>query len=322
MTISVNQSSAISFLRVISVIFIVACHILQAYENKWAWVFNIGVPIFFIISGYLYGKKHIDNPVKWFLKRGIKILSPFYIYLFVVLTIKSFVFDTQITTKNLICYILDLQGIGGGISGLNHLWFLTWIMICYFLSPILQAIENKKNIIIYIFLFAILFLGVQWNHRFYYVVLYTLSYIISKRELECNRIILAIIVVFAIFTLAFFNWNLLLNNTKLYRIWFHLSISSLIFFSILAISVSYKGIIGTNRLMTLVDKFSYEIYIVHHLIILGPLSMLFFYESQVFNLIQVIVLVCIQAVVLKYISKRLETFLTFRLDNSDFINKL
>lgn len=114
MTLTANQSSSISLLRAVSVVFIVACHILQAYDNKWAWVLNIGVPIFFIISGFLYGKKHVDNPVKWFLNRTIKILSPFYIYLVVVLTIKAVIFGTPISAKNIFCYMLDLQGIGGG----------------------------------------------------------------------------------------------------------------------------------------------------------------------------------------------------------------
>lgn len=195
-------------------------------------------------------------------------------------------------------------------------------MVCYLLTPILQVIENKKNVVFYAFLFTVLLLGAQWSNRFYYVILYSFAYIISNRGLECNKIVLGSIVVFAIIILAFFNWELLLNESKLYRIWFHLSISSVIFFSTLAISTFYKGIINTNKMVSVIDKYSYEIYIVHHLIILGPLSMLFFYESQVLNLLQVIALTCIQAAVLRVISKKFEKFLTLRLNNTDLFNKI
>lgn len=45
---------------------IVTCHIFQAYNIPiWGCIFNVGVQIFFVLSGYLYGYKTIDNWKSW-----------------------------------------------------------------------------------------------------------------------------------------------------------------------------------------------------------------------------------------------------------------
>lgn len=76
-TLTRSQSTAISYLRVLALIMIVSCHFLQKLDNKWAWVLNIGVQIFFLISGYLYGFKQIDNWILWLIKRIRKVYIPY-----------------------------------------------------------------------------------------------------------------------------------------------------------------------------------------------------------------------------------------------------
>lgn len=61
MEITKTESSILIYIRVMAMISIVACHILQAYNNHWAYVLNIGVQVFLVLSGYLYGHKYIDN---------------------------------------------------------------------------------------------------------------------------------------------------------------------------------------------------------------------------------------------------------------------
>ena len=43
----------ISIIRIISTVFIVTCHIQQHYNIGLCWWFNVGVQIFFFMSGYL-----------------------------------------------------------------------------------------------------------------------------------------------------------------------------------------------------------------------------------------------------------------------------
>ncbi len=50
-----SESVAISYLRAISVLLIIVCHICQSYDTGWEYILNIGVQIFFILSGLLHG---------------------------------------------------------------------------------------------------------------------------------------------------------------------------------------------------------------------------------------------------------------------------
>lgn len=78
--ISEYESNAIRIIRTLAMLSIVTCHFLQAYANNLCWTFNIGVQIFFVLSGYLYGHKDVDNWPRWFINRFIKIFIPVYIY--------------------------------------------------------------------------------------------------------------------------------------------------------------------------------------------------------------------------------------------------
>lgn len=57
----------------IATIFIVACHFLQYYQNGLSQWLNVGVQIFFILSGVLYGNKELGEPASWLIRQYLKI---------------------------------------------------------------------------------------------------------------------------------------------------------------------------------------------------------------------------------------------------------
>lgn len=107
-----QESSAISHLRVLAMLSIVVCHFMQALNNQWAWVLNIGVQIFLFMSGFLYGHKHIDNWLNWVEKRITRVYIPFL--LFFVAIIPLYAVSGLISLKSIVVYILDLQWFMGG----------------------------------------------------------------------------------------------------------------------------------------------------------------------------------------------------------------
>lgn len=54
-----ERDYSISWIRLIATVSIIVCHVFQFYNNDLCAWFNVGVPLFFIISGYLYGSKSI-----------------------------------------------------------------------------------------------------------------------------------------------------------------------------------------------------------------------------------------------------------------------
>jgi peptidoglycan/LPS O-acetylase OafA/YrhL len=73
------RNSVISLIRLLSMLMIISCHIMQYYDLELAWWFNVGVQIFLCISGFLYGQKNIDNVTDFYNKRLKKILIPYYV---------------------------------------------------------------------------------------------------------------------------------------------------------------------------------------------------------------------------------------------------
>lgn len=112
--ISKNESSMLSLLRVLAMGSIVVCHILQTLGNNWAWVFTIGVQVFLVLSGYLYGHKVINKWIPWFISRLKKLYIPYIIFVLFFLVLYSITGLQEVNVKGAMVYVFGLQGIIGG----------------------------------------------------------------------------------------------------------------------------------------------------------------------------------------------------------------
>ena len=84
-----KQDNSLILLRVLEMILILACHIVQEHSNEYikmiAQFLNVGVNSFILISGYLYVTKKIsENYTQWIIKRAKRILIPLYIFLHLI----------------------------------------------------------------------------------------------------------------------------------------------------------------------------------------------------------------------------------------------
>lgn len=115
--ISKQESSLLSLLRILATESIIVCHILQTLDNRWAYIFNIGVQVFFVLSGYLYGHKAITGWGSWFKGRFQKLYIPFIIIVLFFIVLYSITGLYKVTSKIVLVYVFNLQGlIGGGIN--------------------------------------------------------------------------------------------------------------------------------------------------------------------------------------------------------------
>ncbi len=157
-----KRRNEISILRIISMFMIVLCHIIGYYTfipgyTKLGNVFNVGVYVFLLISGFLYGNKKIVTAkgfLVWYGKRIKKIHLPVLVVVIVDLLILKFCFNMTIPLKTQISYLLNLQGlqhiawkqcvdIMTEITNLGPLWFTTVIMLCYLFVPLFGKIREK-----------------------------------------------------------------------------------------------------------------------------------------------------------------------------------
>lgn len=133
-----DKEDYISFLRFGAMCSIVLCHLLQFYGNALAWWFNVGVQIFLIISGFLYGRKEEIKAVSFIAKEFKKILLNYYVYLIVLLPFYVLVFHNPFSIKAFLKLLLGV----GDVPGLGHLWFVSTILFCYLITPALSKISG------------------------------------------------------------------------------------------------------------------------------------------------------------------------------------
>ena len=313
-----KQDNSIILLRVFAMILILACHIVQEHSNEYikmtAQFLNVGVSIFILISGYLYGIKKInENYVEWIIKRAKRILIPLYIfmsYLLIIYLIKG----SNISIFNWIAYILNLQGLQIYVHGAEHLWYLTVIMICYLITPILDKNKEKLNnesigilitILIFIQVLTTYFIGTQIGIYLIYILLYITSYIVGNSvniSISNKKLFLAFGIGIISITIRLIG-KFLLDDTKIYNVIIVGYTQAIIAFSIFYIFAYLGNKIKANSVIKYIDSISFEVYLVHYMYMVGPVRLMGLTNSFVLNTIITIIVSVITAILLKKISK-------------------
>lgn len=298
-------------------IFIVLCHFLQYYEHELAWWFNVGVQIFFFISGFLYAHKTIkDTSIDFIWKNIKKILIPYYSFLIPTIVV-YFSFKELLSVKTIASALLC----SGTINGLEHLWFISYILLCYIITPYLENWVNKiKGYVWYIFcLYVIcgLVLGQMlsfafssyfaFNRIFCYLFGYFAGVFLQRYGIKLFKVITGVVVVATI----------LANGFRVYCQYIaHISFTGFGFFAsyahallgatIVLIPLVYFKPLTQKTILDITDKYSLYVYIVHQLFILSPFTLLTLTNYYVINWIITIVAIIVFAILLKLFAERIE----------------
>ena len=143
-----NKDYSVSLARMIAMLMIITCHIMQWLGSELAWWFNVGVQIFLCISGFLYGQKRTGNIKNFILRRFRKILIPYYIVIVPVIIIYFIFAGKDISFTKAIKVLIMCSTLRGG----GHLWFVPTILLCYVCTPILESFykecTTKTNLIL------------------------------------------------------------------------------------------------------------------------------------------------------------------------------
>lgn len=139
-------------MRIVAMLSIIICHLFQSLQMyEYSSIFNVGVQVFLLMSGYLYGHKIISNVKVWYFKRWVKIVFPAFVLLICLLPLYFALSHDSLKWYHLPVYALNLQGfkviterLGGiSINGMQHLWFVTAILVAYFITPLLQRYRES-----------------------------------------------------------------------------------------------------------------------------------------------------------------------------------
>lgn len=310
----------ISLIRCFAMCSIIFCHFLQYFGNGLAFWFNVGVQVFLFMSGYLYGAR--DKLTKGFVeKNSIKILLDFWIYLIIIIPIYYIFCPDVFDGLN----IVNLFLCKGTVSGIEHLWFIPCILFCYLITPILYCSRKKwleytsKQLLVVFLLYLLIgrqLIKIYTNQSDAWVLCYILGYFYGfliktkdKNAKAYNIFCVGIVIIGSLLFLFRIGnecfWNIVDTNIYWYSnliFYTHVMLGASIF--IILITLLRRLELRENKILTFSDKYSYDIYLVHHIYIQGVLNIEEIVEFRLLNITLIIVIILISGVALKTISDR------------------
>ena len=273
---------AVSLTRITAMLFIVICHCSSLLGHvALASLFDVGVPIFFVISGYLTASKKIADKRSWAQKKMVRLYIPLLLWFVVYTIVKLLKGNYDISLWQVIMLLLNMQG-------LNHIcnriplgvgpWFFTVIELCYIFYLVLDTskIVNHKDKYSFrtlLSLFGIVvvlqFCGINFGGIFTF---YLGCFIYNNKE-EVSKIAnkIWIIIIFGTVSIALrLVGKMLFDDTVFYdnvlSSFTHtmLAASIFLFFQFLGIHYSKTiELIGMFPLVTWLDKISIYVYLTH-----------------------------------------------------------
>ena len=322
--ITKQESQSITIIRVLSMAFVFLCHYVNWFPRAIFTIqfFNTGVPLFFIISGYLHGQKRIKNTGTWLRDRFISLSVPIYLYyllgaMLLLLLGKLGSVSFLETVKS----FLHLVGILGGSIGeleISHFWFISYIFVCYLITPLFQRMNVSRYafILIMCLLCAVEIIVMLLFGEIYFLYwipgayCYIVGYYLSKhwdRRVTPGRIIAltALLIGVVGFRLGA---KKVMDGTRLYdlviAIYTSCFIAFWLFFMIYWMNEKYTKLREClSRVCNLIAPYSFEFYITHYCMISGVLSLNELTGNKLINTVVLILAASMLSIVLHRISK-------------------
>ncbi len=312
-----GESPTISLIRMLAMLSIIACHFCQYYDNEWAWWLNIGVQVFLILSGYLYGNKDIPDAIGWLKRQFTKILVPYYLFLIPTIIAYFFATPESLGVSSVIGSLFTVNT----IKGIGHLWFISAILFCYIVTPYLVAFRNyilqttlTKQICLIFALFLVVTVVGVWTNSFFpgNICCYMLGYFISVLAKKYGSKVISLSFLLSILPciasnaiyiyLKYFKGMEMqgpLSHITSYSHMF-LALSIVTLFMILFKNVSYNNVFKWS------DNYSYEVYIVHQLFILSPFTILTLTSSKSLNIVIALLVILFSGYLLGLLNKKVQ----------------
>ena len=305
------------WLRASATIMILLCHFCQQKESFWfnaaAQVLNIGVPLFFILSGYLFGQKGVHSPYgKWFLRRLQRLWIPYWLFL-LVLAIIYLIKGLNILTWDWLLLIFGLQGSVVGVWGAEQTWFITVLLICYGVTPWISKVAEKIDrkhtpyALACLSLFPFLLQMMQpeaISTLLAPVCLYTVAFFIGNRNVSVNISNLGACIATTVVILSFglrFILRIFFDGTMFYSrtvaSYTHYAAALAIFYLFAWFFAERKP----THMIKFFGRISFEIYLFHYMFTVGPISLFSATPFWIVNCLLVFGVTFLIATVMNYI---------------------
>lgn len=291
-----NRIFYLDVARTIAILLVVFTHVHEQIGVKndiiksiFYSIDRVGVPIFFMLSGGLVLPKLIGkiDCLKFYKKRIPQFIILLFVYSVLTTTVQSYLIN-----KNIIFSFLDALKNHNGIfpqnsGGAIQMWFMYVIIQFYFFAPflakLLNQLSNKEILILLVLslipfhfreLFRVIFntnldilniVGIDFLNP--WLAYFLVGYLVIERKIKNYLQLDYIMLVIPIMVLTIYE-----IYTKKFLEEFHWYASSLFIFIssvglFFLIKYYFEKVNSTSNIIYNISKFSFGIYLIHHLIL-------------------------------------------------------
>ena len=315
-----KRDTAITLLHVVGMIMIFLCHSMQIEKiYSISEILISGVPLFLFVSGFLTGKKEIDNVGKWLIEKAKRILVPFLIFIITIYGLYSISGMAQVSAFQWIFSLCNLQGLNytywkfnhfGAVAGCGHLWFVTTLMFCYLLTPLMQKLKKRslkswqKFLLILSVLIGqlgLLYLGFQLS----YIITFFFGYFLSQTKIRTDFSWMGFV---TLLTLTVCGARLILRSlidgSDFYDRYFVLISSAFIgiwiFYAVYFLKAKFPILFNLFecQVIDFTERISYYFYLTHYVFLRGPLSTFGYIKNKVLAHIMAFILSYLAATIM------------------------
>ena len=178
------------------------------------------------------------------------------------------------------------------LRGLGHLWFIEYILFCYLLIPCLDTFKQSflglsvRSTLLYLIVAALCYVAFAQISRLHFNPAWILCFLTGYwlafiKEIKGNNVFKIISYALIVFGLICFFMRVYGDVCLLWKAgrisaYYNIVRPYLIANIGIAIFLMFYHLANPRELkvLKLSDKYSYEVYLVHHIFILGPMSIL------------------------------------------------
>lgn len=315
----VKRDLGIIVLRTLAMSMIVLCHLCSFFSTPsfLPQFLNVGVYVFLIISGWLYGGKEISEPTSWLFRRWKKIYIPILLWLSLVGILSLILYHQKIAQKDLLLLVFNLQGLSwiipsfpqlsgeGLVAGLGHLWFITVLFCCY--TMLCFRIVKENSLISFLVSLVISIILGLFGINLFCLSCFLLGCSLkkirfTKRELTIVTFLMILSVLVRLVGKRYLDGTVYYDVIIVGIAQILLSMGLFVIIKDIVDSSALAQRIANSWLVLKGDRLSYHIYITHYLFLCPLFGLTSFVPSPVLQVVVFIVLSLFSAVLLKWIS--------------------
>lgn len=335
MDTSERREMGISTARFVAFLMVFASHFFLEKGSELSNWFNAGVQVFIAISGFLYGRRDKKYDMPWLWKRAKKILVDYYVFLLCILisylVLATYKIDLIMVLKNIFC----LQAFSKGLPNIDHLWYISYVCIFYLLTPLIQFfyrhMQVKKTLTYWCLVMLVSgalmipsinsAFPVQMQWIVCYFVAYGFgNYLMNNKDRErtimrkafglCSSFFSLSVVLYIGFSFLQSSQTnasgLFSRGMNLAGILIHILFAYSFLLGISLLEKRFPRLFQNafiKKVTTISDKYSFNWYIVHHIFIIGPYSLVTLFPSYALNVVLITGITVFSGILLRLLSQ-------------------